>query len=150
MFLLIACHSGRAAIFYFHKHVSRLETSISNILLVCLTRLHIMRLAALCIYTCTISHGWSIKSQEARQKCSCQYLARKDGFVLPTIHTCGDSQSGRSTRLTIVWSKFLILQANTFILASFLGLPRLQHLITCSWSKTEAREGLKSRKWKQG
>ena len=79
-----------------------------------------------------------------------KYLARKDGFVLPTIHTCGDSQSGRSTRLMIVWSKLLILQPNTFILASFLGLLRLQHLITCSWSKTEAREGLKSGKWKQG
>ena len=44
MFLFIVCHSGRA---YFHKHVSLLETSISLIFLVCLTRLHVMRLAAL-------------------------------------------------------------------------------------------------------
>ena len=47
MFMFIVCHSGRATIFYFHKHVSWLETSISLIFLVCLTRLHVMRLAAL-------------------------------------------------------------------------------------------------------
>ena len=29
--LFIVCHSGRATIFYFHKHVSLLETSISRI-----------------------------------------------------------------------------------------------------------------------
>ena len=39
MFLFIVCHSGRAPIFIFHKHVSLLETSISLIFLVCLTRL---------------------------------------------------------------------------------------------------------------
>ena len=47
--LFIVRHSGRATILYFHKHVSRLETSISRISLVCLMQLHIMKLAALCL-----------------------------------------------------------------------------------------------------
>ena len=43
-----------------------------------------------------------------------KYLARKDGFVLPSVHRCGDSsQSGGSTKLTTVWSRFLTLRAKT-------------------------------------
>ena len=44
------CHSRRATVFNFHKHVSLLVTSTSLISLVCLTRLHVMRLAALHLY----------------------------------------------------------------------------------------------------
>ena len=48
LFLFIDCQSGRATkYFIFHKHVSLLEASISLIFLVCLTQLHVMRLAAL-------------------------------------------------------------------------------------------------------
>ena len=68
--LFIIYHSGRATIFYFHKHVSRLETSISRIFLVCLTRWHIMRLAALlCIFTYFVCILFGMPSLQF--KCDC-------------------------------------------------------------------------------
>ena len=63
---------------FFHKHVSILEISISLIFLVCLTWLHIMRLAALTTWQEAPKEQWCTTWQSISKKSAWESLASAD------------------------------------------------------------------------